>query len=317
VAGETISSDARISVVICAYSDARWAETLAAVASVQAQTLAPAEIVVVVDHNPVLRERLAKDLVDVRVVDNAYPQGLSGGKNTGIDSASYEFVAFLDDDAVAEVDWLEHLAASCSGRDILGAGGRTEPIWDAPRPTWFPEEFLWTVGATSGVMPKEVAPVRNVFGGNSCWRRSVFATIGGFDTAIGAGAQFAGRSLACEETELCIRANKRFPGQHFVFDPNAVIRHHVTAERTRFRYFRKRCFNEGLSKAFLSRRVGHDAGLAAERSHVWRVLPRAVGRGVVDGFRGDVNGIRRGAAIVFGTVVTIGGFVRGRLARWT
>ena len=40
-----------ISVVICAYTEDRWDDLVAAVASVQGQSESPREIVVVVDHN--------------------------------------------------------------------------------------------------------------------------------------------------------------------------------------------------------------------------------------------------------------------------
>ena len=43
---------ARISVVICAHTEQRWNETLAAVGSVREQSLPSNEIIVVVDHNP-------------------------------------------------------------------------------------------------------------------------------------------------------------------------------------------------------------------------------------------------------------------------
>src|SRR5260370_1005218 len=86
-----------ISVVICAHTEQRWADTLAAVASVRAQSLAAREIIVVVDHNPVLLGRLRAALGDVTVVENRAGRGLSGGKNTGVAVARGEIVAFLDD----------------------------------------------------------------------------------------------------------------------------------------------------------------------------------------------------------------------------
>ena len=48
-----------VSVVVCAYTEDRWDDILAAVASVRAQRAAAREILLVVDHNPVLLERLA------------------------------------------------------------------------------------------------------------------------------------------------------------------------------------------------------------------------------------------------------------------
>jgi hypothetical protein len=41
-----------VSVVICAYTEDRWADLVAAVASVQRQMPLLGEIIVVIDHNP-------------------------------------------------------------------------------------------------------------------------------------------------------------------------------------------------------------------------------------------------------------------------
>ena len=46
------------SVVICCYTHERWDDLQAAIASVLAQSPAPEEVLVVVDHNPGLLERL-------------------------------------------------------------------------------------------------------------------------------------------------------------------------------------------------------------------------------------------------------------------
>lgn len=100
-------SDLDISVVICVYTEDRWEDILAAVSSVRAQSHPALETLLVVDHNPALLDRLAKeykevDDADVRVLANAGPRGLSAGRNTGIAAARGEVIAFLDDDAVAE-----------------------------------------------------------------------------------------------------------------------------------------------------------------------------------------------------------------------
>jgi len=112
-----------VSVVICAHSDQRWDDTLAAVDSVRRQNYAAKELIVVVDHNPHLFGRLKSTLLDAIVTENREGPGLSGGKNTGIAVATGEVVAFLDDDAVAEPDWLRFLVESYSDPTVVGVGG--------------------------------------------------------------------------------------------------------------------------------------------------------------------------------------------------
>src|SRR5579863_1841290 len=169
-----------VSVVICAYTEQRWNDTLSAVASVRRQSHPAEELIIVVDHNPLLYERLKSALPDAIVLPNREQQGLSGGKNTGIAMATGQLVAFLDDDAIADDNWLKFMADSYEQPDVVGVGGLTLPKWDTQRPSWFPAEFDWVVGCTYIGMPTHRAPVRNIMGGNASFRREIFEKVGMF-----------------------------------------------------------------------------------------------------------------------------------------
>lgn len=258
------------SVVICVYTEERWEDILAAVDSVRKQSLPPLETLLVVDHNERLRQRLTEEYAEqrlteeVRVLANAGPRGLSSGRNTGIAASRGEFVAFLDDDAVAEADWLHHFAAAYDDPRVMAVGGRTLPAWaSGRRPAWFPEEFDWVVGCTYRGLPPGRVPVRNVLGGNASFRRTAFDAAGGFATGIGRDGDR--RPLGGEETELCIRLSQALPEAILLIDDRAVIHHKVPAARERFGYFRTRVYAEGLSKALVARSVGPQKGLESER----------------------------------------------------
>jgi glucosyl-dolichyl phosphate glucuronosyltransferase len=301
-----------VSVVICAHTQERWHDTLAAVASVGGQILPPQETIVVVDHNPVLYDRLRAALPDVTVVENREAPGLSGGKNTGVAVSRGEVVAFLDDDAVAEPGWLKFLVDSYAEPGVAGVGGLTLPLWETRRPSWFPAEFDWVVGCTYVGMPPSRAPVRNLLGGNASFRRDVFAAVGGFDSGIGRSRHK--RPLGCEETEFCIRLHQRVPGSVLLFDHRAVIWHRVPAARCSFSYFRARCYAEGLSKALVTGSVGTGDGLSAERRYATRTLPRGVLRGLADCVRGHPAGLGRAGAIATGLAAATAGYSAGSLS---
>ncbi|MBW1599274.1 glycosyltransferase family 2 protein [Streptomyces sp. JJ38] len=303
------------SVVICVYTEERWNDILAAVDSVRAQELPAHELILVVDHNRPLLERLALHYAAtaaVRVLANAGPRGLSAGRNTGIAAANGEFVAFLDDDAVAEPAWLGHFAAAYADPAVLAVGGRTEPLWSSGRrPPWFPEELDWTVGCTYRGHPPGLVRVRNVLGGNASFRRSALTAAGGFTTGIGRDGRRL--PLGCEETELCLRLARAHPEAVLLVDDRAVIRHRVPAARQRLGYVRTRAYAEGLSKALVTRSVGARDGLATERRYTTRVLPAALGRGVRDFLAARPGGAGRALALLTGLGAAAAGYAVGTL----
>ena len=298
--------------VVCAYTEERWGDLIAAIDSCSTQTYAPLETIVVVDHNPELLERLRRGRPDVLAIENREQKGLSGARNSGARAARGEVVAFLDDDAVAAPDWLEYLVDGYADSAVIGVGGRIDPVWPERRPAGLPPEFDWVVGCTYRGLPTERSAVRNMIGANMSLRSDVLASLGGFRSDLG---RIGNRPLGCEETELCIRARQAMPRTEILYEPRAVVHHRVTPERMRWRYFHSRCYAEGLSKAAVAAHAGNGDGLSSEREYALRTLPRGVLRGVSEAVRGrEVAGIMRGLAIVAGLLVTTIGYVVG-LAR--
>lgn len=305
---------ASVSVVISCYTLDRWSDLVAAVKSLRRQSLRPGEVLVVVDHNPALYERVRTRLRDVVALENSGQRGLSGARNTGVARATGDFIAFLDDDAIAEPDWLERLARATQRDGTLGAGGWIEPLWQSGKPAWFPDEFAWVVGCGYEGLPRGTEPVRNLIGASMCIRREVFVEAGGFREDVG---RVGTRPMGCEETELCVRARQRWPERGFLYEPAARVRHRVPASRATFRYFAARCYAEGRSKALVVDSVGSRDGLAAERAYTLRTLPRGVLRGLADAtLRRDAAGLGRAGAIAAGLALTAGGYATGRAARW-
>jgi glycosyltransferase involved in cell wall biosynthesis len=306
----------RFSVVICAYTFERWNELLLAVESLQAQLLKPLEVIVVIDHNAdlflkassVFEGQALENACDVRVLENRFERGLSGARNSGLQATRGDVIAFLDDDAMAAPDWLERLAAAYTDPNTFGVGGRIVPNWRGPSPDWFPQEFYWVIGCTYLGLPEQTGPVRNMIGANMSFRREVFDGLG-FRSGLG---RIGTVPLGGEETDLCIRAARKFPNSQILYEPSASVQHLVTPERAHWRYFLRRCYAEGLSKAAISRFVGSQSGLSSERSYVAKVLPRGVMRGLRDTRSGrGWAGAARAVAIVAGLGATAMGYAVG------
>jgi glucosyl-dolichyl phosphate glucuronosyltransferase len=302
----------RASVVVCVYTEERLWQIRAALDSIARQTMPPSQVIVVADHNQALCDRLGAEYPDLEVIPSKFEKGLSGARNTGIEHAAGDVVVFLDDDARAQAQWLEALLASYrDDESVLGVGGVVLADWSPPgRPAWLPEEFLWVVGCSYRGQPEVKAEVRNPIGANMSFRRSAFDQAGLFDSSV--GRTFASsRPLGCEETEFSIRLHRLSPGGRIIYEPQAVVYHHVDQSRATWRYFLGRCRAEGCSKARVSRLSGASAALSSERGYVTHTIVRAIRRELIGIFRsGWKDSMMRLAALVMGTLSATAGYIK-------
>ncbi|WP_179467603.1 glycosyltransferase family 2 protein [Mycolicibacterium vinylchloridicum] len=301
-----------MSVVICAYTTERWERLRQAVESVLTGSGEPVDLIVVIDHCDELldsAEQLYGGDRRVRVIPNTEARGLSGARNTGVRAARGEVVAFLDDDAVAQPGWADDLRNHYADTTVAGVGGYASPVWPAARPAWMPAEFDWVVGCSYIGQPKQLAQVRNPIGCNMSLRRSAFLRAGGFRSEVG---RVGATPVGCEETELFIRIRADEAANQVLFAPDIRVEHHVTQDRATLRYFVRRCYHEGLSKAVVTELAGAANGLSSERTYVSRVLPRGVARELLSM---TPHGLARASAICLGLAATAAGFARATATR--
>lgn len=247
----------KVSAVICTYSMSRFSALMEAIQSLVEQTHKNIEIIVVVDHNTPLYEKLKSTFSEktFRILHNQDVKGLSGSKNCGIDAARGKIIAFLDDDAVAAKDWIEQMLKTYSESEIVAVGGLTLPQWEYKKSTWFPEEFYWVLGCTYKGHTEKTAVVRNVFGGNCCFRKSCIDEAGKFLPYMGLVGE---KMLTGEETEYCMRIRKIMPLHKIIFNPDAVIYHKVPKEKTTLKYFIRRTYGSGYSSAIIHKLLPDD-----------------------------------------------------------
>src|SRR5215469_13147231 len=113
--------------------------------------------------------------------------GASRARNLGVKAASSRIVAFIDDDAVADPGWLQAIAdafADCRRPALMA--GRILPLWDGPRPGWYPpqREYLlgvYNIGGSLRPLPAADQPI----GANMAGLRQVILDHGGFEEALG------------------------------------------------------------------------------------------------------------------------------------
>ncbi|MES0811683.1 glycosyltransferase family 2 protein [Roseibium sp. SCPC15] len=305
-----MSTNVTISVVVCAHTLDRLRHIGEMVSSVRAQTYPVASLIIVSDHSDALHRVLKSEFSTALVIRNEFEKGLSGARNTGIKSACGDVVAFLDDDAAANPNWLEQLAKAYEDPTVMAVGGFIAPAWSTKRPKWFPREFDWVIGCSYLGLPKTRNQVRNLIGCNMSVRKNVLELSGGFRTSLG---RVGNNGAGCEETEFFIRAKSKLPNQVILYEPKARVRHHVPAARCTWKYFLGRCWAEGKSKAELARLRNADHALTTEKGYSLKTLPLGFLRNLGDTAKGDFTGLIRAFAIVAGFAATTTSYALTRL----
>jgi glycosyltransferase involved in cell wall biosynthesis len=264
----------RVSVVVCEHTMDRYDDVQEAADSVRSQHYDDVELVLVSDGNERVCERFREDygtMDDVVVHCNEENVGLLESRNNGADVATGDVVAFLDDDAIADPDWVTELVGVYQDRDVLAVGGKMTPIWVAGKPEFLPEEFYWLVGVTHRGFADGPGYVRNTFGSNISFKRDVFLELDGFDTEI--GGRKGDKNLQGGETELCARLADRY-GENVWYNPDAEVGHKVFEYRTGFVWTIDRAFWQGYSKRAMEVLLPDSGG--EESAFLTRLLTRSV-----------------------------------------
>ncbi len=274
--------------------------------SLKNQTYSDVEIICVVDGNKEYFEMIS-DLEGVKLHLNPKNYGLLRSRNIGVELSSGDIVAFIDDDAIAERNWIEELVKIYLKMDAIAVGGKILPYWICKKPRWFPEEFYWLIGATHLGFPENVGEVRNTFGSNLSFRKDVFVELGGFNPKMG-GIK-GKRMLQGGETELCDRMRKRF-GKGVVYNPNAIVYHKIFKHRTKIKFLAKRSFWQGYSKAQMEK---FSERIEDEMGFLRFILKKSLWCRISNFLKGSVDDLLKFVFIIFFTSLVGFGYIYGKL----
>ena len=237
----------KVSVVVCTYTMDRYDVFTEAVESALAQSYDPIEVVLVIDGNPEVYERAIEDFGDhenVVISDNDENKGISYSRTRGGELASGEIVAFIDDDGVAEEDWIAKHAETYKETNAVAVAGYVAPDWQNEKPDFFPEEFYWLVGCTEKGFAEDGEEIRNGYGSNVSYRRDIFLNVGGYDVNTGRKGD---QHIQAHEAPVGIRIREE-TGKGVIYVEDAVVHHKLFDYRGEFRWLVFRSFWQGFSK---------------------------------------------------------------------
>ena len=193
------------------------------------------EVVVVSDGSTDDSAAIARSYPGVRVIETKN-RGLSSARNAAAQAASGEIVAYIDDDAIPDPDWLTHLAASFACEENVAAGGPNVPPPGAGR---IAQAVANAPGGPTHVLIGD-REAEHIPGCNMAIRRRSLQQIGGFDP------QFR---VAGDDVDVCWRLLEA--GGRIAFNAGAVVCHH---RRGTVRGYLRQQQNYGKAEALLERK---------------------------------------------------------------
>lgn len=243
-----------ISAIICTHNGQKTINT--AIQSLISQTLPKTDYEILVVDN--VSNDNTRDIVksyDGRKILRYLSEptlGLSNARNKGWKEAASNYIAYLDDDAIACPEWLERiLEAFRTVRQAGAVGGKVELIWEVDPPPWVNEIMMRFLSVLDwSTTPIILDDSQYLVGTNIAFPRALLEQFSGFSIDLGR----KGTSLISnEETELIAMMKK---GGHIVYyDPQILVRHFTPSSRLKPSWFIRRWFTQGISDAIVYKRT--------------------------------------------------------------
>jgi glucosyl-dolichyl phosphate glucuronosyltransferase len=176
--------------------------------------------------------------------------GLSHARNRGIVAAKGDLIAFIDDDAWPEGNWLAELEKGFADPRVGCVGGRVVPFFSLQNgwPTWLPERLRGFFTVVDYPEKRDLHYPGYPAGTNISFRKKVLSEIGPFSSSLGRNGESL---LSMEEVELCLRIERA--GHKILYLPDAVVHHAVNEARLTRGWVEERCYWQGISAAFLEK----------------------------------------------------------------
>lgn len=162
-------------------------------------------------------------------------QGLSYGRNTGVELSAAPLVAFTDDDVRVAPDWVRELKRTFDEHpEVDYVGGPVLPNWLEPPPRWLTQAH-WSPLALQDYGPTAIVTGRErgmcLVGANLAFRRSVFERVGSFSLELGRIKDGIGST---EDHDMQLRVWRA--GMRGLYDPSPVVIADVTPDRMQKAY---------------------------------------------------------------------------------
>jgi glucosyl-dolichyl phosphate glucuronosyltransferase len=175
-------------------------------------------------------------------------QGHSQSRNRGWKEAKGELVAYIDDDAYADENWIKIILEDMAEHSPDVIGGTIKPYFenDLAVPKWMDDAFF---RYSFGDVPRFISYPEMGFGfssGNVVFKKSVLEETKGFSLKFG---MVNGKLIMGEDSDLGYRLLKK--KKLFYYEPRAIVYHLVSERLLTFKGSAKRNWESGKGMGVL------------------------------------------------------------------
>ncbi len=229
-----------VSAVVCCYNSAEViAPTINALAGQEVPAGAGYEVILVdngcTDDTVSQAENSWKNpLYPLRIVSEPEP-GLIHARKTGVMSARYEFLLFVDDDNILEPGWVETLLDLYPRMPGTAAiGGYNEPLCEGEKPAWFDEFASMYACTPQRENPGQSAAKPTLFGAGLSFRTSVIRSIFASPAPLYLVGMKKDALSRGEDSEICLRTG--LMGWDLWYEKTLKLKHFILKRRLNWDY---------------------------------------------------------------------------------
>lgn len=235
-----------ISVIIPTHQPKYLGKTLA---SLKSQAYVDFDYEVIVCENPKITEEVTSIISNYNCLNIKHVSsdiGANNARNTGIAKSSGEIIALIDDDCIADQNWLKEIHNTFLNRKISCVGGRVE-LSQNIKLTELQAIYLSKVSWGNTLFYRELYKDEHLVSANLAFTREAYDKVGGFNTNLG----YKGKLNFIPNDEVLFIRDCALYGK-VVYNDNLIVKHLID-DRMNLEFFLKRAYGQGYANVLLDR----------------------------------------------------------------
>lgn len=194
----------------------------------------------------------SKTHISLKITEEKIP-GLVWARKKGFQEAKYEYLCFVDDDNIIDLNWATSMFEIFSNNSEVGILGSKNQalIQDTEKPAWFTKvEGAYACNSQGNDFEDITYKRMYVYGAGLCIRKEILADIYNMSIPLFLTGRTNNVLLSGDDSEICMRAILK--GYKIYYSDNLTLIHVIPKERLTWEYFMKMAEGHNAARTILS-----------------------------------------------------------------